>query len=61
MVKFTDEDKKRNLGAVSPTDRRFYRQTREFSHRMKIYRQTHDELGVSHSPYPPLAMPLSEI
>ena len=50
---------KRNLGALPPTDRRFYRPTKEFFHQLQgIYRQTHEEFGVSHPLNPPLAMPL---
>ena len=35
----------RNVGAISPADRRFYRQTRGFLHQLKIYRQIHEKIG----------------
>ena len=49
---------KKNSGSNSSTDRRINQQTRYFLHELKIYRQTQEVLGVSHSLHPTLATPL---
>ena len=49
----------KNLGDISPTDRCFYLQNKDFVDRLKIYRRICEVLWVLHSPTPPpLATPL---